>query len=108
MNPLTLWHELRQSRLVLALWDRIRLLEERCDLRRQENAILTLKCEVLTAQLETSRLQHARALQQVDRLEVVVEHLHDQAARCQRMRRKEQTALRTWITREITPQINCN
>lgn len=108
MTPLALWHTLRQTRLIAALWDRIELLEERCALRRHENQLLTLKCESLAAQLEASRLMHAKAVQQVDRLEVALEHLYFDLDRYRRRHRKERAAARTWITRQTQPRITAN
>ncbi|MEZ4684168.1 MAG: hypothetical protein R2932_59155 [Caldilineaceae bacterium] len=108
MTPITLWHELRQTRLITVLWERIQLLEQQCTLRRHENQILTLKCDALTAQLEASRLQHAKALQRVDSLEVALEHVYFDLSSYKRQRRKERMALRTWITRQTQPRITTN
>lgn len=108
MTPLALWHELRRTRLLTALWERIKLLEERCTLQRYENQLLTLKCESLAAQLEASRLMHAKALQRVDTLEVALEHVYCDLDTCKRRHRKERAAARTWITRQTQPRITAN
>lgn len=105
---MTLWHALRQTRLIAALIERIRLLEERCALCRHENQLLSLRCESLAAQLETSRLLHAKALQQVDRLEVAQEHLYFELNSHKRRHRRQRLAMRSWITRQTKPRITAN
>lgn len=108
MTPVALWHELRQTRLIAALWDRIQLLEDRCGLLRTQAEVLTARNDAVLAQLETSRLLHAQAIQQVDRLEVALDQLQYELRSHKQRRRKERAAMRMWITRQKTPHITVN
>ncbi len=104
----TIWHQFRRTDLVAALWDCINCLETRCGHLRHENALLVCKCETYAAQLEASRIQHAKALQRVDSLEVALEHAYGELQANKRIRRKERRAARMWITRTVQPRITVN
>jgi len=108
MTLIRLWDDLRQTRVITALYDRITYLEDRNLLLKSQADVLAAQNDARCAQLETSRLLHAKELQKVDRLELLVEQLQYEVRSHQARRRKERAAMRMWITRHKTPQISAN
>jgi len=108
MNPPKWWQDLRQTSLILALWNRIQILEDQSLLLRTQADLLTAKNDALTAQLETSRVLHAQEIQRTDRLQVALDELFCELRSHKQRRRKERAAMRMWITRQTEPRINAN
>jgi hypothetical protein len=109
MNQVHDWVDyLTARRRVASLEERNRALAEEAAIHEQHAALATFHASGLAKLLDTARLEHGKALQRVDELEVALCEAHELLCGCAEMRRSERTAARTWLTRAVSGRVWVN